>query len=148
MFKKVNLIEIEKNCGLNYEHKNSRIKSYISYYQSKMQSGELIGYTQKDKDAEAQKILQNIIHNGQTPNGDYLSMKKRLSIALATKYISTLNDSEFIQLLQDTNIITEEQKASLTRKYRDIDNLQNERYIHEKWKKIQKEQSDASKIVE
>lgn len=68
-----------------------------------------------------------------------------MAIMIGAKYLSTLNDTEFMQLLQDTNIISKEQYNSLTRKYKDIPNLDDEVSEHENFKEISTMQKKATK---
>ena len=63
---------------------------------------------------------------------------------IGAKYLATLNDTEFIRLLQETQIINDEQYKSLTRKYKDIPNLDDEVSEHENWKEISTMQKQAT----
>ena len=71
-------------------------------------------------------------------------MKERMAMMISAQYLATLNDIEYMQLLQDTGIINEEQYKSLTRKYRDIPNLKGEVYEQKTWKVISTMQKEAT----
>lgn len=71
-----------------------------------------------------------------------------MALSIAAKYISTLNDYEFLQLLKDTEMITDDQEKSLTRKYKDISDLKGEAYLGKQWKKIKEAQKKATHSVE
>ena len=74
-------------------------------------------------------------------------MDKRIALEMGAKYLSTLNDIEFMELLRQTGTIDETQYASLTRKYKDID-LKKEAYVQENWKSIAKEQAEMDAIIQ
>lgn len=132
----------KKELGLDYTAKNSRIKQYIQYYESQLQKGNLVGYTQQDLQEDTQAIVTSIKNGKHNPH--YLSKEERMAIMMGAKYLSTLNDTEFMQLLRDTNIINEEQYKSLTRKYKDIPNLDDEASEHENFKEISTMQKQAT----
>lgn len=107
------------------------------YYEKR----DLENYTSEEIEQDVQGVLNNI----NNPNKkSYLHLKRdeRISMEFGAKYISTLNDIEFMQLLLDTQIIDTQQFKSLTRKYKDI-NLLEEVYVQENWKKITKAQEDS-----
>lgn len=131
----------EEELGVKYNLKDARIKGYIKYYEQLLAQGKLIGYSKEQEDSDARKVYFNIQNGKQNEN--YINMEERLALQIATKYISTLNDREFIQTLQDTGEITEEQYQSLTRKYKDIKDLKKEAYIAKRWKEISKAQKEA-----
>lgn len=137
------LYQDKKELGLDYTAKNSRIKQYIQYYESQIQKGNLVGYGEQDLQEDTQAILTSIKSGKHNPN--YLSKEERMAIMIGAKYLSTLNDTEFMQLLQDTNIISKEQYNSLTRKYKDIPNLDDEVSEHENFKEISTMQKKATK---
>lgn len=132
------IYEDKEECGLSYTAKNARIKDYIVYYRYMLEAGKLVGYTEQTRQEETEQIMGHIKTGKHMHN--YLNMEQRTAMAIAAKYIASLNDHEFIQLLQDNEFITEEQYKSLTRKYKDIKNLKEEVYVQENWKKISKEQ--------
>ena len=133
----------KEEIGLDYTAKNSRIKQYIKYYEGQIQQGKLIGYNEQNLEEDVGRIVNNIKSGKQNPN--YLNMEERIATMIGAKYLSTLNDSEFIGLLVDTEIINEEQYRSLTRKYRDIPNLEEEASEHENFKEINNMQKEATK---
>ncbi len=100
--------------GLEYDMKNARIEQYIQYYMKQLQSGELIGYSEERKQQEVETIFNNIKAGKQNEN--YMNMSERMALSMAAKYISTLNDHEFIQLLQDTELIDDEQYREFDKK--------------------------------
>ena len=124
----------KEELGLDYSAKNARIRSYISYYESQIESGNLIGYGQNELEEDVQRIFFNI--NNRKQNTNYLNMEERISMMIGARYLATLNDIEFMQLLQDTELIDQKQYTSLTRKYRDIPDLKGEAYIQANWKNI------------
>lgn len=138
--------EEAEELGFNYAAKNGRIKNYILYYKQMLQAGKLIGYNEEIKNNEVEKIYNNIVSGKQNEN--YVGMDERIALSVAAKYISTLNDHEFLQLLKDTQMITDEQEKSLTRKYKDIPNLKEEAYVAKRWKEISKAQKEATHDVE
>ncbi len=138
--------EDEEECGLKYDLKNARIRGYIKYYDNALQEGKLINYSPKDSASEEKKVFINIVTK--RTNENYININERIALLLSAQYISNLSDHEFIQLLQETEMITEEQYKSLTRKYKDIKNLHEEKYSSKMWKKISKEQKDAGKEIE
>ena len=91
---------------------------------------------------DTQAIVTSIKNGKHNPH--YLNKEERMAIMMGAKYLSTLNDTEFMQLLQDTNIINEEQYKSLTRKYKDIPNLDDEASEHENFKEISTMQKQAT----
>lgn len=131
----------QEELGVKYELKDARIKGYIKYYEQLLEQGKLIGYSKEQKDEEVKKVYLNIQNGKQNEN--YINMDERLALQVATKYIATLNDREFIQVLQDTGEINEEQYKSLTRKYKDIPDLKGEAYAAKRWKEISKAQKEA-----
>ena len=138
------LYKDKEELGLDYTNKNARIKSYISYYMEQLNKGSMIGYNEESRQADIEKIYSRIIHSGVFKYGK--DMKTRLADVMAGKYIASLNDSEFMKLLQDEQLVSPEQVQSLTRKYRDIENLQDEVYIQSNWKSIAKAQEKSTEI--
>ena len=131
----------KEELGLDYSAKNHRIRGYIAYYRKQLQEGKLIGYGEENLEEEINKVLKYIINVKQNPN--YLNIDERIAIMIGARYIATLNDIEFIQLLQDTDLINEEQYNSLTRKYKDIKDLKGEVYVQSTWKGITTMQKKA-----
>lgn len=134
----------QEDLGLQYDLKNSRIKLYIKYYTKRLEEGALVGYSEYEQQKEIEKVIQNI--KNKKVNENYINMDERMALSMAAKYISTLNDHEFIQLLLDTDQIIEEQYQSLTRKYKDIEDLKGEVFEQKAWKEISKAQKDATEM--
>ena len=134
----------KEELGLDYTKKNARIKTYISRYMRKLNNGEMIGYNAETRKAEIETIYKGVL-SGKLPKY-YEDMKTRVAKLMASKYIASLNDSEFLQLLKKEGLISQEQAESLTRKYRDIKDLQDEVYIQSNWKTVAKAQKDNTQI--
>ncbi len=133
----------KEEFGYNFDRKNDRIKSYISYYSTQLELGNLVGYTDETLNEEVQQIYNNMMYGRYNKN--YLLQDEQIAMMLSAQYISSLNDVEFINLLYSTNLITEEQVKSLTRKYKDIPNLKDEVYEQKNWKVIKNMQMEAAK---
>ena len=127
--------------GLNYSSKNHRIRGYMAYYRKQLQDGNLIGYGEENLEEDINKVLKQIKNANQNPY--YLNMDQRIAMMVGARYIATLNDIEFIQLLQDTGLINEDQYKSLTRKYKSIKDLKGEVYVQSTWKGITTMQKNA-----
>lgn len=134
--------EEEEEYGLEYDLKNARIKGYIEYYKYALQQGELIGYSDIQRNSEENRVYHNIQNN--ETNEAYINMDERMALSIAAQYISTLSDHEFIKLIQDAQIIDQEQYKSLTRKYKDITDLHQEAYLTKTWKQIKQAQKEAT----
>ena len=100
----------------------------------KLNEGKMVGYSEETRKAEIETIYKGVL-SGKLPKY-YEDMKVRVAKLMAGKYIASLNDSEFLQLLQDEKLVSPEQVQSLTRKYRDIEHLLDEAYIQSNWKTI------------
>ncbi len=135
----------KEEFGLDYTLKNNRIKRYIQYYEKQLKEGKMIGYDDKRRQEDIQIVMDNIDKGMQNPN--YVSKEERVALILAKEYISTLNDKEFLKLLEDTKIIDNEQKKSLTRKYKDIPNLLDEVYEANVWKELKKSQEREGEML-
>lgn len=135
--------EDKEELGYDYSMKNARIRNYMAYYSSQLEEGNLIGYNEQRLEREVIKVLQNIESGKQNEN--YLPYEERIAMMIAANYLATLNDIEFMKLLQDTQIINEEQYKSLTRKYKDIPDLKAEVYDQKNWKEISTMQKEATK---
>ncbi len=120
----------------DFPKRDERIEAYIKYYKGK----DLSNYKEEDKQQDLETMLQNI-KNPMKRSHLHFSMTRRIALELGAKYLATLNDFEFMDLLKETKTINEEQYRSLTRKYKDID-LPKEAYIQSNWKEIQKEQEE------
>ena len=134
----------KEELGLDYTKKNARIKTYISRYMRKLNKGEMVGYDAKTRKAEIETIYKGVL-SGKLPKY-YEDMETRVAKLMAGKYIASLNDSEFLELLKTEGLISQEQSESLTRKYRDIEDLQDEVYVQSNWKTVAKAQKDHTQI--
>lgn len=122
-----------------FENKSERIRRYILYFQNKLKKG---NYGQKEQDEDAQRLFRKIKEGNLVE--PQVGMNKRIALELASQYIATLSDSEFMQVLREEEIITDEQYVSLTRKYKDID-IRKEAKMQSNWTPIQEAHSDAAK---
>lgn len=138
-----NLYKDKEELGYDYSMKNARIRKYITYYESKLEEGKLVGYNEKSLEREASRVVENIKKGKHNEN--YLPYEERIAMMISANYISSLNDMEFMKLLQDTEIINDEQYKSLTRKYKDIEDLDAEVYDQKNWKEISTMQKEATK---
>ena len=134
----------KEELGLDYTKKNARIKSYISRYMRKLNEGKMVGYSEETRKAEIETIYKGVL-SGKLPKY-YEDMKVRVAKLMAGKYIASLNDSEFLQLLKAEGLVSQEQTESLTRKYKDIEDLQGEVYIQSNWKTVSKAQKENTRI--
>lgn len=134
----------KEELGLDYTKKNARIKSYISRYMRKLNEGEMVGYNAETRNTEIETIYKGIL-SGKLPKY-YEDTKIRVAKLMAGKYIASLNDSEFLQLLKEESLISQEQEKSLTRKYKYIENLQDEVYIQSNWKSVSKAQKEHTNV--
>lgn len=121
----------------NFQWRDRRIQSYICYYQER----DISQYTDEDKSKDVNHMMKNI-KDPRKRSYLHLGMNRRIALEMGAKYLASLNDIEFMELLKQTQMIDESQYASLTRKYKNI-NLQDEVYIQENWKSIAKEQAKA-----
>ncbi len=92
-------------------------------------------------------VEKGLVEQGKTPKLDH---ERKMALEFGAEYLSTLSDFEFLNLLLEQGIITEEQRKSLTRTYREIgrDGLIKERYRPKEWKAIasaQKRSTDEMK---
>lgn len=134
----------KEELGLDYTNKNARIKSYIYRYMRKLNEGEMVGYNAETRNTEIETIYKGIL-SGKLPKY-YEDTKIRVAKLMAGKYIASLNDSEFLQLLKEESLISQEQEKSLTRKYKYIENLQDEVYIQSNWKSVSKAQKEHTNV--
>lgn len=137
------LYEDKGELGYDYSMKNARIRKYIDYYTSQLEAGNLVGYNEESLEKETERIVQNIKDGRRNEN--YLPYEERIAMMLSANYLATLNDPEFMKLLQDTEIINDEQYKSLTRKYKDIPDLKAEVYDQKNWKEISTMQKEATR---
>ena len=102
-----------------------------------------VNYKEQDKKQDVEQIMENI-KSPRKRNYAYFSPRKRIALELGRKYLATLDDFEFINLLLNTNLINENEYKSLTRKYKDFD-FKSEQYIQSNWSAIVKTQESAIK---
>lgn len=121
----------------DFQLRDRRIQSYVKYYENR----DMSHYTEEEKQQDVETMLQNIKMPSKTSD-IHLGMDKRIALEMGAKYLSTLDDIEFMQLLRETGTVNQTQYESLTRKYKDID-LKKEVYVQENWKAITKEQEEA-----
>lgn len=121
----------------DFQMRDKRIQSYVKYYQDK----DVSQYTEEDKQRDVETMMKNI-GDSKKRSDLHFSIDQRIALEMGAKYLATLNDIEFMQLLRDTGTVNAVQYASLTRKYKDID-LKSEVYVQEAWKRITKEQAEA-----
>ena len=120
--------------------RDERIRRYVKYYQNL----DMSSYSEEDKGRDVENVMKNI-RNPNKKSDVCIGMDARISLELGAKYLATLNDFEFMDLLRETETIDDTQFKSLTRKYKDID-LKKEVYIQPHWKEIQQEQQEALEI--
>ena len=109
-----------------------------------LNKGNMVGYNKESREADIEKIYSSVIEG--KSSSYYKDMRTRIADVMAGKYIASLNDSEFLKLLQDEQLVSPEQIQSLTRKYRDIEDLQDEVYVQSNWKSIVKAQEKSTQI--
>lgn len=142
---KQKIYQDKEELGLDYKNKNARIKSYISYYMGQQNKGKMIGgYSEENRRADIEKIYRNVL-SGKTSKY-HEDMRTRVAKLMAGKYIASLNDSEFLRLLEQEEFVSQEQVESLTRKYKDIEDLQEEVYIQSNWKTVANAQKENTRI--
>lgn len=86
-------------------------------------------------------VSRNLEAQGKAPKLDH---ERKMRLEFGVEYLSTLSDFEFLNLLISQGIITEEQRKSLTRTYREIgrDGLIKEQYRPKEWRQIAKAQKE------
>lgn len=78
---------------------------------------------------------------------NFLSMSKRVGIALGANYIETLNDREFVDLLENANLLTPEELKDIHIKYNQLSPEElNMDTRQDKWKEISKKQKEDLEI--
>lgn len=77
---------------------------------------------------------------------DFIPLKEGLSYEIGARYLSTLDDKQFLQTLLDFAIIDSEKLASLTKKYREfgVEELRKRVYKDPNWAKVEKAQKQAT----
>ncbi len=121
-----------------FKNRDARIKEYIKYYQTQ----DLENVSEEQKQQDMLQVFENI-QNPRKRSYLYLSMRKRMALEMGRKYLATLDDFEFLQLLVETQLINQEQYQSLTRKYKDFD-FRKEQCIQANWIAISKLKEEAT----
>ena len=77
---------------------------------------------------------------------DFIPLKEGLSYEIGARYLSTLDDKQFLQTLLDFAIIDSEKLSSLTKKYREfgVEELRKRVYKDPNWAKVEKAQKQAT----
>lgn len=75
-----------------------------------------------------------------------ISFNQKMALEFGAEYLSTLSDIEFLNLLTSQELITANQRESLTRTYKSIgiEELIKEQSQSEEWKRISKMQAEAT----
>lgn len=120
------------------EARARRIRFYERINKEQITKMQARGHTLTEKDYQKMKDFQ--LEN--TVPKLYPSMKESLAFEFATKYLASLSDTEFMDLLRSTGKVNDEQYKSLTRKYHEID-LPKEYMTHGQWDSISEAQSQA-----
>ncbi len=120
----------------DFSMKDKRIQKYINYYKNTQ-------YDEESIKKDARRIWLHIL-NPNKKSKLYLGMDERIAIELGAKYLATLSDTEFIELLRNSGKIDEKQFASLTRAYKDIPDLHEQVYIQPNWKRVSEAQEKSS----
>ncbi|MCI9366168.1 MAG: HD domain-containing protein [Clostridia bacterium] len=126
-----------------FSNKSSRIKRYVDYYKTIGITGD---YSEENISRDIEGELNNQIYGDK---GQPSIMQEKIALEFAAKYMASLNDIEFFDLLRNTNQITESQAKSLTRTYREIgqEGLRREVQESPEWREIADEQvADTVKI--
>lgn len=79
-----------------------------------------------------------------------IDFERKMALEFGAEYLSTLSDTQFLNLLSEQKIITDKQRESLTRTYKSIgrEGLIKEHERMDEWKKISKEQEESTKNME
>ena len=122
-----------------FPNRDERIQKYIAYYREK---GIEEGYSEEEKTKYVEEEYAR-----QTSSE---ALREKLSLEFGARYLATLNDFEFFNLLKETELITDGQAESLTRKYRDIgrEGLKKEVYVQEQFGTIMKAQKEDTEKLE
>lgn len=125
-----------------FQNRDARIKRYIDYYRAKEINGE---YSDEDKTQDVEEEYRR----QEEQKGEYPSIEEKFSLEFGARYLSTLNDFEFFNLLKNTGLITKEQEESLTRKYKDIgqEGLKREIYVQKEFDTIIKSQAKETEKI-
>ena len=127
------------NFANGQEDRVRRIRGYKASLEEQIRGMEKKGYQLGDEDYTKMK---DYLKEKIAPRL-YPSQEESLALEFGAKYLATLSDSEFMNLLQETGKITDKQFASLTRKYKEID-LLSEYQTHKEWDSVSQAQSMAT----
>lgn len=72
------------------------------------------------EDEKREYVDQYIGRSDNGQNRNFIPMPARIGIALGANYIETLNDKEFVELLENTGMLTPEQSADIRIKYNQL----------------------------
>ena len=117
--------------------RDRRIKKYIEYYRN----AGLMQENESDIDVDAYGEI--------SAEERHYSIREKIALEIGTKYLTTLNDIDFFDLLKNTEVINEQQVKSLTRTYKSIgkSELEKEMYEHSEAKKIREEQVEETEKI-
>lgn len=101
-------------------------------------------------DVEKQEyVTEYMRRNEEVKNHNYIPMSHRIGIALGANYIETLNDREFVELLEATDMLTPEQLADIHVKYKDLSDEELAKDSRQAgWVEIQQKQKEEDGIGE
>lgn len=85
-----------------------------------------------------QKLVERAIKQSNLEEKQ-VDKKEKMAIAIGAKYLATLSDSEFSELIENAGLATKAQAQRLHIKYKDID-LRQEAGLDSNWMQISKEQ--------
>lgn len=125
------------------EKRARRIRSYAKIYEEQMKPLKEKNYVCDEEDFCKMKKFQKV-HS--VPKL-YPNKEESISLEFGAKYLASLSDTEFMDLLKATGKVNQKQFKSLTRKYKEID-LPREYMTHGQWDKISVEQSLATQELE
>lgn len=125
-----------------FPYRDARIQSHIRHYKS-------IGITEDypeesiRKDAETELAAQS--HYIEL----YPNFRDKMALEFGARYLATLNDIEFLNLIRSVGIITEKKAASLTRTYKEIgeEGLRKEVSMQRELKEIIQEQVEETEKI-
>lgn len=140
------LKECYKLSNNDFKNKSQRIDYYIRYYRRMAQDSniDLEHYSRENKLNDLNTVFDNI-NNPTKSSPLYYKMSERIALEIGAKYLSTLNDIEFMDLLRASGLVNDEQYQSLTRKYRNI-KLPSEFQVQRNWEEITQNQAQAEQL--
>ncbi len=120
------------------EKRSRRIRFFTQIFEEQIVHMQEKGHQLEEEDYEKMKEFQRV---NSVPKL-YLGKEESLALEFGAKYLASLSDTEFMDLLRQTGKVNDVQYKSLTRKYKDID-LKKEYMTHSQWDKISAAQSQA-----